>query len=167
MIVGVTGHQNLGAEDDVSWTRTTLREALASLPISSGLTSLAVGADQIFAELLIEARIPYALVLPCAGYENSFGKAADLERFQSLMAQAHKTHQLPFSAPCEEAYFAAGKWIVMHCELLIAIWNGRPARGLGGTADVVKFAQAETRPILHINPVEHTTHRLMGPDSST
>lgn len=160
MIVGVTGHQTLGDEADVSWTKGALREVLSSLPISIGLTSLAVGADQMFAELLIEAKVPYELVLPCAGYVNSFATPADRERFKTLMDQAHRTHQLPFSAPSEEAYFAAGKWIVTHCEMLIAIWNGLPARGLGGTADVVNFAQAEKRPSFHINPAAHTTHRL-------
>ena len=36
---------------------------------------------------------------------------------------------------------AAGKSIVDSCEMLIAIWDGKPARGLGGTGDVVRYAR--------------------------
>jgi hypothetical protein len=33
-----------------------------------------------------------------------------------------------------------GKVVVDRAEVLIAVWDGLPARGLGGTADVVAYA---------------------------
>jgi hypothetical protein len=41
----------------------------------------------------------------------------------------------------EEAYYAAGRYIVDHADRLIAVWDGDPPRGLGGTADVVDYAR--------------------------
>jgi hypothetical protein len=37
-------------------------------------------------------------------------------------------------------------------DLLVAVWDGLPARGLGGTADVVQVALAEQRRVVHVNP---------------
>lgn len=32
---------------------------------------------------------------------------------------------------------AVGRTVVGRCDLLLAVWDGQPAAGLGGTADVV------------------------------
>ena len=42
------------------------------LPVTQGLTSLAVGADQLFAKQLFERKIPYLAVIPCERYERTF-----------------------------------------------------------------------------------------------
>jgi len=49
---------------------------------------------------------------------------------------------------------------------MLAGWNGQPATGKGGTADVVAYAQQVGRPVLHINTVEHTI-KLIGPKEKT
>ena len=40
-----------------------------------------------------------------------------------------------------EWVWAAGKAIAERSDLVLAVWDGRPAGGLGGTADVVKYAR--------------------------
>ena len=62
----------------------------------------------------------------------------------------------PFPGPSEQAFLEAGKYIVTHCELLFAVWNALPARGVGGTADIVMFAKSVNRPWIHIKPGERT-----------
>jgi len=52
---------------------------------------------------------------------------------------------LAFREPSEEAFFAAGKAVVDACDWLIAVWDGEPARGLGGSADVVAYARNQGR----------------------
>ncbi|MGW4103078.1 hypothetical protein [Streptomyces sp. NPDC004976] len=47
----------------------------------------------------------------------------------------------------EQAYLGAGRWIVDHCDRLIAVWDGRPARGLGGTGNVVANARRTGVPV--------------------
>jgi hypothetical protein len=36
--------------------------------------------------------------------------------------------------------------------VLIALWDGKKANGVGGTGDVVAYAKEQRKPILHINP---------------
>jgi hypothetical protein len=156
VIVGVTGHQNLGDENAVEWIRDALNRQITEHPISRGLSSLALGADQLFVEALRAAQIAYDAVIPCENYESTFADTVTRARYQRLLADAARIHTLPYSSPSEEAFFAAGKWIVLHCDLVIAVWNGKPARGLGGTADVVAFVGAEGKPWIHIDTTKLT-----------
>ncbi|MEO5877101.1 MAG: hypothetical protein ABIQ26_19070, partial [Streptosporangiaceae bacterium] len=43
--------------------------------------------------------------------------------------------------PTDEAYLVAGHRVVKRSDLLLAVWDGRPAGGLGGTADIVAYAR--------------------------
>jgi hypothetical protein len=154
VIIGITGHQELGDAETIRWVRATISREVSVRRPEYGLSSLAAGADQLFVEVLQSAGISYQAVLPCRGYETTFATHPERERFRDLLSRAVRIHQLPFSGPCEEAFFAAGKWIIGHCDLLLAVWNGLPARGLGGTGDVVAFAQSCGRRWLHVNPAE-------------
>jgi hypothetical protein len=160
MILGISGHQDLGTAEVRAWATTALRELMARQPVEMGLTCLADGTDQLFAELCLAMGIAYQAVVPCELYEDSFVDNAARARFHTLVAQAQKVHRLPFSSPSEEAFFAAGKWIVTHCDMLIAVWNGLAAKGLGGTGDVVKYAESATCQIVHVNPISRTTALL-------
>jgi hypothetical protein len=60
--------------------------------------------------------------------------------------------KLEFDEPTEEAFWAAGQRVVEESEQLIAVWDGRPAGGLGGTADVVAYAQKLGKNVLVIWP---------------
>ncbi len=50
------------------------------------------------------------------------------------------------------AYAEIGRFVVDHCDVLIAIWDGKPARGVGGTAEVVSYAQEQKRPLIRVWP---------------
>jgi hypothetical protein len=67
---------------------------------------------------------------------------------------------LPYPFPSEEAFWNAGKYIVDHSDLVVAVWDGEAARGLGGTADVVQYALTVGRKVVHVNPVARTTRSL-------
>lgn len=164
MIVGVTGHQDLGAPHEVAWVRRALTEQVAGCAPTSGLTSLAAGADQVFAEALVASRIPLDVVVPCAGYEDAFTDRDARGRYESLLARARRVVRLAYPAPSEKAYFAAGQYVVTHCDVLLAVWNGLPARGLGGTGDVVGFAVASRRPWIHIDSQRRVIRDHRGPE---
>lgn len=152
MILGATGHQDLGDAASAAWVRDAVVNEIAGRQVTSGITCLAAGADQLIASLLRAAQIPFDVVLPCAGYEEAFTDDAARANYRTLLAGARRVHQLPYAAPTEEAFYAGGRYIVENCDLLVAIWNGLSARGLGGTADVVALAIAAGRPWVHINP---------------
>ena len=92
------------------------------------------------------------MVLPCAGYEASFKDPAGLERFLSLRSEAHTVERMEFPAPSEEAYLAAGRRVVECSDMLLAVWDGRPAKGKGGTADVVEHARGRNVPVTVVWP---------------
>ncbi len=156
MILGVTGHQELGSDQTIQWVRLKLREIIARHPIDSGLTCLARGADQLFAEALLEEEIPYTAILASRDYETTFSDQKSLEKYNYLLQRAAKVIVLDNESASEEAFFAAGKQVVDGCDCLIAVWNGLPARGLGGTGDVVQYAIKKRRKVIHIDPVRHT-----------
>src|SRR5262249_44941963 len=116
------------------------------------VTSLAAGSDQIFSECALATGSQLMVVIPCKGYERTFGDPLDLAAYRRLLAASIDTVRLPFQEPGEEAYWAAGKRIVDMTDTLIAVWDGQPAGGLGGTADVVEYAQTQNKKVIRIWP---------------
>jgi hypothetical protein len=137
--VGVTGHQEL-PDDSVAYLVEGVRAVLHDCaPPLRVVTALATGADQLVArEVLRDGGSVHAIV-PAGNYESTFSPG-DLHHYKFLIAQADEVTRLDFPEPSEQAYWAAGKAVVDGCDLLVAIWDGEPARGLGGTGDVVAYA---------------------------
>src|SRR4029077_20786370 len=50
------------------------------------------------------------------------------------------------------AYLECGLLVVEEADLVIAVWDGKPSRGLGGTADIVANARNLTKPLILIDP---------------
>jgi len=142
MRIGVTGHQDIPAEA-LEYVIQSINGALDGAKDSLvGVSSLAVGADQIFASLVLERGGRLEVILPSNGYEKTFSRSKDLRRFRSLLERATTIETLSFTEPSEEAYLAAGCRIVDLSEVLLAIWDGEPAKGKGGTADIVQYAKS-------------------------
>ncbi len=59
---------------------------------------------------------------------------------------------LDFAEPSEAAFMAAGEAVVGRCQVVIAVWDGLPAAGLGGTADAVARARELGRRVIVIWP---------------
>ncbi len=147
MILGETGHQEL--TDPTGWRRlrSLLSEMLELVPAPLvGISSLAMGADQLFAQEVLARGGELRVVVPFPEYEGQFTGVARA-RYRRLFKAAADAVVLPRSGADEECYLAAGQYIVDHSECLVAIWDGRPARGLGGTADVVAYARRRGIPI--------------------
>lgn len=49
-----------------------------------------------------------------------------------------------------DAYAAAGRRLIGHCDVLIAVWDGKPPNGRGGTADTLLLAASEGRPCIWV-----------------
>jgi len=159
MIVGISGHQDLGGAEDVAWIRSALEAILTNRQPELGLTSLAAGADQLFADVLVSQGILFGLVIPWANYELAFQEQS-VAGYRALRAKARTQMTLPFSSPSEAAFLAAGQRIVDDCDLLISVWDGEPSQGMGGTADVVAYALQLGREVLHIDPIRRRTRQL-------
>lgn len=150
--IGVSGHQGLSAEI----TDTVRRDIVTALRQAGpvvGVTSLAGGADQLFANCVLEVGGALDVIIPSRRYDESFADADTLAEYSRLLSLAASVRTLDFDAPSEEAYLAAGKAVVDASERMIAIWDGLPPRGSGGTADIVEYAKATHREVTVIWPL--------------
>jgi len=75
-----------------------------------------------------------------------------LAGFQMLKARAERVSLLPFPDPSEAAFMAAGLVVVERYDQVLAMWEGQPSRGLGGTADVVQYVHQEGRRAVNLWP---------------
>jgi hypothetical protein len=111
-----------------------------------GITCLADGADQLFAQAVLALGGRLEVIVPAKQYRDGLSPQAQPD-YDQLLAQADSIEQLPFVESTEEAHMAAGKLIVDRSDLLLAVWDGAPARGYGGTADVVAYAREQGVPV--------------------
>lgn len=145
MKIGVTGHQDLPPSVAVE-VRSVVQELFQRYGRITGICSLAAGADQLAAEAILELGGEVEVVIPCDRYASTFNAEA-LTKFNRLLSRATAVTVLPFPEPSESAFLAGGLVVVERSQRILAVWDGLPARGLGGTADVVKYAQALDRPV--------------------
>lgn len=137
--VGITGHRDLH-DPTCGLVSAAIARQLGEFGSVHGISSLAEGADQIFAEQVLKAGGALTAVIPSAHYGRSFGTTAGKATYRHLRAQATEVIELPFRSPSAEAYWAAGQRVVGLADVLLAAWDGSPSGGVGGTADVVAFA---------------------------
>ena len=130
------------------------RELFADAPPTLTLVSpLADGADQMAAEAGLARGWRLQTVLPFdrATYLRDFDGPEAAARFTALLDQSDCVLELPGDPDDDaEAYMSAGRATIAHCDVLIAVWDGRPPRGRGGTAEVVHLAVAQGTPVIHI-----------------
>jgi tetratricopeptide (TPR) repeat protein len=160
--IGVTGHRSLADEAGLKPRIAEAIEQLRKVFKQEGpiflLTSLAAGADCLVAEVVLEkfggwlcAVLPFEV----GQYAKDFD-ADQLKRFSALLGEAQqiifpeaKPASRGGTAPSpaelmedrEAGYERAGIYVVDNSDALLAIWDGQPARGRGGTAEVVGYAR--------------------------
>lgn len=138
--IGITGHSNL-----TDATEKVVYEALRNLLLKTpseliGLTCLARGADQLFARVVLDVGGSLEVVLPASDYRTKI-KPENLDRYDALLATAESVHVMPFDTSRRESYMAASEYLLSNVDEVIAVWDGGPSGGLGGTADVVAAAR--------------------------
>lgn len=148
MRIGITGHQRLKGRTGWVEVRARLDEVLGQVaePLI-GLTSLAIGADQMFAEAVLARGGSIEAIIPFEGYELKFVEGEARQAYRRLLRLASKVETLERRRSDEEAYYAAGRRIVERSDRMIAVWDGQPAAGLGGTADVVEYCRLMRKPL--------------------
>jgi hypothetical protein len=153
MKIGITGHQERPGID-WHWVRSTLQDELGVIGSKiDGLTSLAAGADQVFAQVVLQLGGTLLAVIPRNDYDTYF-KGDALDQYRELLANAKSVFL--HADDEQEAFLNAGLYVSDNSELLIAVWDGEPSHGKGGTADIVEHAVSKGKPWTHINPLKRT-----------
>ena len=126
------------------------------------VSPLAKGADRIVAHAVLNftgARLEVITPLPLDEYRKDFDTREDLAEFESLVSRADSVHELNAGSDAgdlsgearDRAYLQAGERVVDGCEILIAVWDGQPAKRKGGTGEVVGYAQRRGRLVVWID----------------
>lgn len=139
--IGITGHQRLVDPSGWASVRTDLVSLVSGIkePLV-GISSLAAGADQLFATVILERRGELRAILPFPRYREKLSGAARAE-LDRLVSLAVRVEVLPRVGDDEDCYLNAGRKVADAAEVLVAVWDGRAARGKGGTGDIVAYAR--------------------------
>jgi hypothetical protein len=139
-VIGVTGHQGLPSEA-VDEVQARLPDLMQRLSATLLVSSLAEGADQLCSAIALAVGVPIRVVVPSESYSDTFADDAR-STYDRLLDAALSTTTMNFSEPTEDAFLAAGQRVADEADVLVAIWDGQPAQGSGGTADIVRYANA-------------------------
>jgi len=182
--IGVTGHRPDGLKGaDWKLLRARIREIFALMRQVSGkgkrrpskslgrhvltvrvISPLAEGTDQIVAEEGLSAGCELHCPLPFQQeeYERDFSTPEALDRFRHLLGKASLVHELGGNGETEAerdaSYASAGGEVLRQSDILLAVWDGNPAKGTGGTAQIVEEARQAGIPVVWIH--SRTPHRI-------
>ncbi|MGQ0718690.1 MAG: hypothetical protein ACT4NP_15545 [Pseudonocardiales bacterium] len=153
--IGITGHRGL-SPPTARLVKHALREALADCGASvTGVTALADGADQLFARAVIDRGGLIEVIVPATHYRDGLPAQSHAE-YDDLLGHAITVHRLGFTESTSESHMAASELMISMISELFAVWDQQPARGYGGTADVVAHAHDRGLPV-----------RIIWPDGAT
>jgi hypothetical protein len=158
--IGVTGHRVLPADPTfLDRTRLAVDDA-AALAADNGqvtvVSALAEGADRLVAsEVLDRPGATLEVVLPTTPdeYEGDFVEAESRDEFRLLLHRAKSVTVVPAAGSRTANFERAGHAMLDQIDVLLALWDGKPARGRGGTAEIVKRAQKLGLPVVWVSTV--------------
>jgi hypothetical protein len=181
-IIGFSGHRNLTHPEVVrqalhtalSTTKATIHAIGAQLHL---YVSAAYGADLLCIEVAESLEIPVHIVLPkpvaydvsgvvsyTEGFADDFRDAEgqpmlrEWQQAYDFIRKAQRgedgwTYRLVNGTQVDpECYYDAGIQIMETADLFLTVWNRLPARGLGGTAEMVEQADKMLLPLQIIDP---------------
>ena len=132
------------------------------------VSSLAEGSDRIVAAAGLAAGFALQAVLPFekAEYERDFETPMSRSEFEELLGRACDVFELDGAADERpRAYEAAGLFMLANIDVLIAIWDGGVAAGIGGTAQMVERAIADGIAVVWIEPSHPNAMQISWPGS--
>ena len=149
--IAISGHRGLPAST-AHLVDQAIRAALAErAPELTGISCLADGADQIFARAVTNLGGTLEAVIPATEYREKLPEDSQ-PGYDELLTRAVAVHRMPFTESTPQSHMAASKLMIDEADELYAVWDGEPARGYGGTADVVAYARGHGIPVRVIWP---------------
>ena len=171
--VGITGHRDITADHPGLTTEIAnaieyITQLVASDPERVGsdfiamtaVSSLAEGVDRLVAREIINryatSKLEVVLPLPREDYCRDFSSPASVREFDEFMENVPDYDVVQTAGTREQAYELAGRAVVDRSDVMIVVWDGEPARGRGGTAEIYSYAQHWQKPVLLISIDDHS-----------
>jgi hypothetical protein len=149
MVLGITGHQDI-PHAAKKFAKDRIADVLCRIEGGiTGVSSLASGADQLFARIVVRIGAELHVIIPCEGYEATFTSKLELNQYRE---KANRVEMLNHKEPSQAAFLDAGHRVVDVSEMIVAVWDGLDARGRGGTADIVRYAKERGKEVVVVWP---------------
>lgn len=116
-----------------------------------GLSCIADGADSLFAKAILDHGGELHVIVPARKYRDEL-PASYHPTYDHLISNAADIIRLDHEESDSTAHMDASLRMIAEADELIAVWDGKPARGYGGTADVVVAARKTGIPVTIIWP---------------
>ncbi len=149
-IVGFAGHRRIpdfvAAKSAILSALREFRDGMEGEVV--GRASAAAGADLLFLEVCRELGLSYSIVLPfpVERFREDFDDPAEWQKAEALIAGAANVEIAPGHQDAPEAYHLAAREILDVSDAMLFLWDGQPARGIGGTAESVGEARERGLP---------------------
>ncbi len=133
------------------------------------ISALAEGSDRIFAKAALDEGYALHVLIPFAedDYIRTFEKPHH-EAYDILVRKAARTEMIdgdPQNAP--DAYLELGREFVRRADVLVSIWDGKPAAGKGGTTDVIDMMRVAGKPVIWVKADGSQLLHLITRDHNT
>jgi uncharacterized phage-like protein YoqJ len=133
----ITGHRSIGLSYRIQI------EKLIMMAVNQGVkkffTGMALGVDQVAAEIFIYHKLKWTAVLPCAD-QHLLWKPRQQSHYKKLLSQA--TDQVCLYKNYSPGVMQArNAWMVRRSDICLAVFNGDPHGIGGGTATTFNLAK--------------------------
>jgi len=166
MNIAITGHRNiehsLNTDLIVRQACERINQLFPSEKISV-FSCLAEGADRLLSHHLLDLdNTTLTVVLPLSesDYMNDFKTEKSKEEFYLLKKRATNIIEIPHNKQRPFAYQLANKYMLNNSQLVFSIWDGKPPKGVGGTAEMIYMARKQLLPIIWITRSQN--YKLTG-----
>jgi hypothetical protein len=149
--IGITGHSRL-TDLTHELVAAALRGLLADARPLVGVTCLAQGSDQLFADVVLELGGDLEVILPSNDYREAKVDPADRSDFDRLLGCARVVRVLDLPHADRAAYRAANEAMIATIDRLLAVWDGAVDEQPGSTADTVSLAKRSGVPMTPVWP---------------
>ncbi|QHF96854.1 hypothetical protein DEH18_26775 [Streptomyces sp. NHF165] len=145
--MGITGHRGLSAQVERA-VRDALDDELRKYDPAEllGVSCIADGPDAWFAEAVLDSGGRIEVVVPAEQYRDGLPDSHH-STYDELLAGAAEVHHTGMRESTSQAHMAGSEILVGLVDRLVAVWDGKEARGYGGTADVVAYARRTGVPV--------------------
>jgi hypothetical protein len=128
MRIAITGYRGLPAATERLVDK-TIREQLVPYADGDliGVSNLADGADQLFAQAVLDSGGELEVIDPAAQYRNELPESVHAT-YDKLLVRAAKVDRLNQVESTEQAHMEASSTMTRRADLLFAVWDGQRTR---------------------------------------
>jgi len=150
--LAITGHRGL-PEHTERLVDQALRTEITKYAAEElvGASAIADGADTLFARAVLDAGGSLTVIIPAEKYREGL-PTEHHTTYDALLSSAQRVIQIDHIESNSEAHMDASLRMLDEADHLLAVWDGQPTRGYGGTADVVHAARKAGLPVTVVWP---------------